>query len=423
MASTDGAGNMATETVSDMLANITLGDDSYTLADKICYLTGISKDGEANAFDGSVGVRVSALFVILITASFCTFFPVVARRSSWLRIPLYVYLFARYFGTGVIVATAFIHLLDPAYSAIGPNTCVGVTSGWDEYSWVPAICLLTIVVLFLVDFSARIYVERKYGFKDDHYTHDAENIITTTGGANTHIHMGHIHEHGHPQESASVQGATDPDVSGNTTASTNKRLMDSRPAAVVARSSSSSDDWSDYKLEEKLGEEGTEKTYLQQIAAFYILEFGVVFHSIIIGLNLAVSAYDDFKVLYVVLVFHQSFEGLGVGSRLSAIPFPRNRRHVPWILCAAYGLCTPIAIAIGLGVRQTYNPESFTAQVVSGVFDATSAGILIYTGLVELLAADFLFNPHRTRDPKRLTFMLGCVIAGATLMALLGKWA
>ena len=55
-----------------------------------------------------------------------TYFPVIAKRVPRLRMPLYVYLFARYFGAGVIVATAFIHLLDPAYGEIGPNTCVGM---------------------------------------------------------------------------------------------------------------------------------------------------------------------------------------------------------------------------------------------------------------------------------------------------------
>lgn len=41
-------------------------------------------------------------------------------------------------------------------------------------------------------------------------------------------------------------------------------------------------------------------------------------------------------------------------------------------------------IAVGLGVRSTYNPNSTTANIVSGILDAFSAGILIYTGLVEV---------------------------------------
>jgi len=49
-----------------------------------------------------------------------------------------------------------------------------------------------------------------------------------------------------------------------------------------------------------------------------------------------------------------------------------------------YGLTTPIGIAAGLGVRTTYNPGSTTASIVSGVMDAFSAGILVYTGLVEV---------------------------------------
>ena len=41
-------------------------------------------------------------------------------------------------------------------------------------------------------------------------------------------------------------------------------------------------------------------------------------------------------------------------------------------------------IAIGLGVRSTYNPDSMKASIVSGVLDSLSSGILIYTGLVEV---------------------------------------
>lgn len=71
--------------------------------DVICYLNA----GE-NEYDGRLGTRVAALFVILVLSSACTFFPVVASRVRWVKINIYVYLFARYFGAGVIIATAFI---------------------------------------------------------------------------------------------------------------------------------------------------------------------------------------------------------------------------------------------------------------------------------------------------------------------------
>jgi zinc transporter 1/2/3 len=77
--------------------------DTADPRDVVCYLNA----GE-NEYDGRLGARISAIFVILIVSSAVTFFPVLATRSKRVRIPLYVYLFARYFGTGVIVATAFI---------------------------------------------------------------------------------------------------------------------------------------------------------------------------------------------------------------------------------------------------------------------------------------------------------------------------
>ena len=60
---------------------------------------------------------------------------------------------------------------------------------------------------------------------------------------------------------------------------------------------------------------------------------------------------------------------------------------------------------------------------MSGVLDSVSAGVLLWTGLVELLARDFLFDPQRTKDNKRLTLMVIYTLLGAGLMALLGKWA
>jgi zinc transporter 1/2/3 len=64
-----------------------------------------------------------------------------------------------------------------------------------------------------------------------------------------------------------------------------------------------------------------------------------------------------------------------------------------------------------------------TASIVSGVLNSASAGILIYTGFVGLLARDFLFSPDRTGKDSDLAFMIGSVLLGAGKMALLGRWA
>jgi solute carrier family 39 (zinc transporter), member 1/2/3 len=332
-------------------------------AQVICFLA-TSSDG----YNGMLGARVSAVFVIFVVSTAVTFFPVVALRIPKLKIPLYVYLFARYFGTGVIIATAFIHLLDPSYAEIGPNTCVGMTGNWAQYSWPPAIALTSAMAVFLLDFGAELYVESKYGIDKP----DTGNTIL---------------------QQLTVDGVQ-----------VTESVTEKSPFDVTT-----------------MDADAAERSFQQQIAAFLILEFGVIFHSVIIGLNLGVVG-SEFTTLYPVLVFHQSFEGLGIGVRMSTIPFKRGS-WMPWLLCMAYGLTTPISIAIGLGLHTTYNPNSTTANIVAGVLDATSAGILIYTGLVELLARDFLFDPSRTKNRRRLAFMVICTLAGAGVMALIGKWA
>jgi zinc transporter 1/2/3 len=179
------------------------------------------------------------------------------------------------------------------------------------------------------------------------------------------------------------------------------------------------------------------ESYASQMTAIFILEFGIVFHSIFIGLTLAVAG-DEFVPLYVVLCFHQTFEGLGLGTRLATAPWPAARRATPYWLALAFGLSTPTAVAVGLGVRRLYPPGSQTTLVVNGIFDSISAGILIYTGIVELMAHEFMFSPKMRAAPMRTVLAaygqmcLGagmCFKIGQTrltrlgLMALLGKWA
>lgn len=361
-----------------------------------CFLT-----QAGNQYDGPLGIRIGSIFVIGVVSTVVTFFPVVATRIPRLKIPLYVYLFARYFGSGVIIATAFVHLLDPAYAEIGPASCVGMTGGWSTYSWPPAIALSAAMITFLLDFLAEYYVQTRYGLP--HNEAGIEDTITSSAtGGHQHLHSGEMDHH--------------PDARPNS----DKRLGENGDADGKHRAS-----YADIEELRHLDGDSkeTELAFKTQIAAFLILEFGVLFHSVFIGLNLGVADTSDFNTLFPVLVFHQSFEGLGIGARLSAIPFPDRLRSMPWLLCAAYGLTTPIAIAIGLGVRTTYDNSSFTANLVNGLFDSISAGILIYTGFVEMIARDFLFNPDRTQDKVRLGFMIVFLFLGAGIMALVGKWA
>lgn len=158
-----------------------------------------------------------------------------------------------------------------------------------------------------------------------------------------------------------------------------------------------------------------------EILGVAILEFGVIFHSVIVGITLGTT--NEFTILFIVIIFHQMFEGLGLGARLSLLPL-KPKSLIPYMGAIAYSAVTPIGIAIGLGVRHTYNEESATASYVTGTFDSVSSGILLYTGLVELLAHEFIFNEKmRTAPLGKVLLNVGEMLLGAGLMALLARWA
>lgn len=63
-----------------------------------------------NDYDGKLGVRISAISVILIGGFFGAWFPTFAARRRGISIPTAAFFIAKYFGSGVIIATAFIHV-------------------------------------------------------------------------------------------------------------------------------------------------------------------------------------------------------------------------------------------------------------------------------------------------------------------------
>ncbi|KAJ8099804.1 Zinc/iron permease [Lipomyces tetrasporus] len=338
-----------------------------------------------NNYDGRLGVRISAIFVIMTSSMLGALFPVLTKQSR-LHVPEVCYFVAKFFGSGVIIATAFIHLLTPAVEALG-DECLGGT--WAIYPWAIAIAMISVFMLFFIELVT-------YRFAT--FSSFAGNITTHSGDAeiSTHdSHFSHVDSHIDTDQGIDRPGAqrlNDKEIaSGNT--------KDLEKASPISESLSA------------------------QIAAVFILEFGVIFHSVFIGLALAIAG-EEFNTLYVVLVFHQGFEGLGLGTRLASTPWAPNRLWVPIVMAAGYGITTPIAIAIGLGVRYSYSDSSRSVLISNGIFDALSAGILLYTGLVELMAHEFLFSHEmRTAPFSRVLWAFFVMCLGAGLMALLGRWA
>ncbi|XP_058757215.1 zinc transporter 9-like [Vicia villosa] len=79
---------------------------------------------------------------------------------------------------------------------------------------------------------------------------------------------------------------------------------------------------------------------------------------------------------------------------------PSNvRRHGSWRLHPPgtmmtvvffFSITTPLGIAIGIAMSSSYKENSPKALITVGLLNGSSAGLLIYMALVDLLAADFM---------------------------------
>ena len=99
-----------------------------------------------------------------------------------------------------------------------------------------------------------------------------------------------------------------------------------------------------------------------------LLEGGILFHSVFVGMTVSVTT-DGFVILLIAILFHQFFEGLGLGSRIAEVPYP-NKAIRPWVLVCAFGTTCPIGQAIGLATRNAYDPSSAFALILVGIFNA-----------------------------------------------------
>lgn len=121
-----------------------------------------------------------------------------------------------------------------------------MTGRWAQYSWPPAIVLVSVTVIFLLDLGAERYVEAKYGVH--HHQGNLEDIAT--GGVHTH------HDSITPtpisdDDQALERKATEPYQAMS------EETVDLEKSTLIQ-----------------------ENAFRTQFAAFLVLEFGVIFHSV-----------------------------------------------------------------------------------------------------------------------------------------------
>ncbi|PHH92701.1 hypothetical protein CDD83_5938 [Cordyceps sp. RAO-2017] len=391
-------------------------------------------------------LHVAGLFLVLAASCIGCGFPVAAKKIKWMKIPPKIFFACKHFGTGVLIATAFVHLLPTAFQSLG-NPCLPDLFT-DDYPPLPGVIMMASLFCLFV-------IEMVLNAKTGGHSHGGP-----TGENIDHAH-GHGHGHAHPLPSSGppnyprdvkddvqvlnlpVEQRQPPDIravksvlstmpawfvvfyeqyvrqhnqmleminsnGSNSSFSTKERDRDSVSVAEV------------YTDEENQVVDPAE--FKKMSTNITLLEGGILFHSVFVGMTVSITI-DGFVVLLIAILFHQMFEGLGLGSRIAAVPYPKGSIR-PWVLVFAFGTTAPIGQAIGLFTRNSYDPESAFGLIIVGIFNAISSGLLIYAALVDLLAEDFLSEEaNRLMNGKKKIMAFCWVLAGATGMSIVGAFA
>jgi zinc transporter 1/2/3 len=157
-----------------------------------------------------------------------------------------------------------------------PQTCVGMTGGWAVYSWPPAIVLVSVMVVFLMNLLSERYVETKYGQQNDE---SVEDIITTSRRSVSHRHPDAGNFPPVVLQNDNIEAGTCAMVEAEQ--ERHQDITHSGSNSHIAFSDDM-DKMKDPVVLEKL-EAAQNQAYKQQIAAFLVLEFGVIFHSVSLG--------------------------------------------------------------------------------------------------------------------------------------------
>ncbi|KAK4461343.1 zinc-regulated transporter 2 [Cladorrhinum samala] len=360
----------------------------------------------ASKHEYNVPLHVGGLLIILAVSSLACAIPMIAKRFPFVRIPEPFFFAVRHFGTGILLATAFVHLLPTAFINLG-DPCLG--DFWtSDYPAMPG--AIALVGIFFVAVIEMVFSPARHFTPRAAKSGAAAPSGTENGDGSDFPPLTNTFSGGHCNHRQVVAAIT-------------------RPARVSIEPATPLPNQSANVSKETLGEESqstgmtAEQIHKKSILQCMMLEVGILFHSIFIGMALSVAVGGGFTVLLIAIAFHQTFEGLALGARISSISWPKDTRQ-PWLMVLAYGCTTPIGQAIGLATHTLYAPDSEFGLILVGTMNALSSGLLVFAALIELLAEDFL-SDHSWSVLRGKRRVMACLLVffGAVCMSLVGAWA
>ncbi|KAG6747340.1 hypothetical protein POTOM_049741 [Populus tomentosa] len=310
-------------------------------------------------------LKIIAIVSILVTSMIGVSAPLFTRSIPALHPDKSLFVIVKAFAAGIILATGFMHVLPDSFDMLS-SSCLP-ENPWHKFPFTGFLAMLSAIVTLMVDSLATSVYSKKsnVGVDPESVTHGAEPDQEMASN------VGHFHGHGHGHH-------YEPKLAGGA-----KQLLRYRVIAMV-------------------------------------LELGIIVHSVVIGLSLGASSNTcTIKGLVAALCFHQMFEGMGLGGCILQAEYKPLKKAV---MAFFFAVTTPFGIALGIALSKMYKENSPNALITVGLLNASSAGLLIYMALVDLLAADFM-GPKLQGSIKLQVKSCMAVLLGAGGMSLMAKWA
>ncbi|GLT54621.1 hypothetical protein SLA2020_278050 [Shorea laevis] len=321
-----------------------------------------AESNSCNDKAGALTLKIIAIVSILVTSMIGVCLPLVTRSIPALHPDRNLFLIVKSFAAGIILATGFMHVLPDSYSMLWSN-CLK-ENPWHKFPFSGFVAMLSAIVTLMVDSMATAIYSRKSnaGVIPD-------GGVAVTGDQEMAV-VGAGHSHGH-HHGVLKAGTGD------------SQLLRYRVVAMV-------------------------------------LELGIIVHSVVIGLSLGASNNTcSIKGLVAALCFHQMFEGMGLGGCILQANYKLLKKA---IMVFFFSVTTPFGIVIGIALSKTYKENSPSSLITVGLLNASSAGLLIYMALVDLLATDFM-GPRMQASIMLQIKSYVAVLLGAGGMSLMAKWA
>ena len=264
--------------------------------------------------DYDLPFHVGGLFIILFISGTACAFPILVLKFPRLRIPPSFLFGAKHFGTGVLIATSFVHLLPTAFLSLS-NPCL--SSFWTtDYPAMPGAIMLASI--FFVTIIEMVFSPAQ------HVCGGNEGVLAVSRAteAGKKVRAPPRDEMRRTYSDASLRvrelgilrgrvGSISRTLSRYREDGQRLDAIDSirseleNPAEARKHENAEhaiAEDADFYQHNHVLTPEQEHKKAIMQV---FLLEMGILFHSIFIGMSLAVAVGNDFTVLLIAIIFHR----------------------------------------------------------------------------------------------------------------------